>query len=70
MVGRGLRLSPESGKEDCHIIDIVDNIARSNGMLVSPTLFGLDHEDVPEVDPEDEAEPKEPSGTPPLRDTG
>ncbi|WWD16731.1 hypothetical protein CI109_101162 [Kwoniella shandongensis] len=45
MVGRGLRLSPETGKEDCHIIDVVDSVAGANGMLVSPTLLGLTHEE-------------------------
>lgn len=45
-MGRGLRLSPGTGKEDCHIIDIVDNVARSNGMLVSPTLWGLTHDEL------------------------
>lgn len=62
MVGRGLRLSPASGKEDCYIIDIVDNIARSNGMLVSPTLFGLSHDERAELDEGDQSEPKLPSG--------
>ncbi|RXK37471.1 hypothetical protein M231_05294 [Tremella mesenterica] len=46
MVGRGLRLSPETGKEDCHIIDIVDSMSRTNGMIVSPTLWGLSHDDI------------------------
>ncbi|WWC87646.1 uncharacterized protein L201_002536 [Kwoniella dendrophila CBS 6074] len=45
MVGRGLRLSPESGKKDCHIIDIVDSVNKAGGMLVSPSLWGLSHED-------------------------
>ena len=47
-VGRGLRLSPETGKVDCHIIDIVDSIDRAGGMLVSPTLFGLTHDELAE----------------------
>jgi ATP-dependent helicase IRC3 len=45
-VGRGLRLSPDTGKEYCHIIDVVDSVNRANGMLVSPTLFGLSHDDL------------------------
>nr|XP_019050135.1 hypothetical protein I302_00556 [Kwoniella bestiolae CBS 10118]OCF29065.1 hypothetical protein I302_00556 [Kwoniella bestiolae CBS 10118] len=45
MVGRGLRLSPETGKEDCHIIDIVDSVNKAGGMLVSPALWGLSHEE-------------------------
>ena len=52
-VGRGLRLCPETGKEDCHIIDIVDSV--SKGLTVSPTLFGLRHEEYkPEEDEEEE----------------
>jgi hypothetical protein len=47
-VGRGLRLSPETGKEDCHLIDIVDSMSRANGMLVSPTLWGLTHDEAAE----------------------
>lgn len=45
-VGRGLRLCPSTGKVDCYLIDIVDNVSRSNGMLVSPTLWGLSHDDM------------------------
>ena len=41
-IGRGLRLSPETGKEDCYIIDVVDNMSR--GLSVSPTLLGLTHD--------------------------
>ncbi|BEI90319.1 uncharacterized protein CcaverHIS019_0303890 [Cutaneotrichosporon cavernicola] len=48
MVGRGLRLSPTTGKQDCYLIDIADNISRASGMIVLPTLFGLTHEDVAE----------------------
>ncbi|WWC60064.1 uncharacterized protein I303_102627 [Kwoniella dejecticola CBS 10117] len=50
MVGRGLRLSPDTGKRDCHIIDIVDSVNRAGGMLVSPTLWGLTHEEKEERD--------------------
>ena len=64
-VGRGLRLSPETGKVDCHIIDIVDSIDRAGGMLVSPTLFGLTHDELAEemrekAEPEDVAKSGEP----------
>ncbi|OCF34628.1 hypothetical protein I316_03669 [Kwoniella heveanensis BCC8398] len=55
MVGRGLRLSPKTGKEDCHLIDIVDSVGRANGMLVSPTLWGLTHEDMDEREREHQA---------------
>lgn len=50
MVGRGLRLSPESGKTDCHIIDLVDSVANANGLIVTPTLLGLS---LDEMDVED-----------------
>ncbi|OCF58150.1 hypothetical protein L486_04180 [Kwoniella mangroviensis CBS 10435] len=52
MVGRGLRLSPETGKQDCHIIDIVDSVNKAGGMLVSPTLWGLSHEEKEEQERE------------------
>ncbi|WVQ94455.1 hypothetical protein IAU59_001534 [Kwoniella sp. CBS 9459] len=42
MVGRGLRLSPKTGKKNCLLIDIEDSVARADGMRVSPTLLGLD----------------------------
>jgi ATP-dependent helicase IRC3 len=51
-VGRGLRLSPNTGKEDCLIVDIVDSVGRANGMLVSPTLFGLAHDELAEEERE------------------
>lgn len=38
MIGRGLRLS--SGKDDCHIIDMVASL--ETGIVTTPTLFGLD----------------------------
>jgi ATP-dependent helicase IRC3 len=41
-IGRGLRLSPESGKEDCYIIDIVDSM--SGGIVATPSLLGLSHD--------------------------
>ncbi|UZJ56303.1 hypothetical protein CBS101457_005623 [Exobasidium rhododendri] len=40
MIGRGMRLSPSSGKEDCLIMDLVGNC--SKGLVCTPTLFGLD----------------------------
>nr|ODN98589.1 DEAD box family helicase [Cryptococcus depauperatus CBS 7855] len=46
MVGRGLRLSPDTGKTDCHIIDVVDSVSSANGMIVAPTLLGLSHEEM------------------------
>ena len=40
-IGRGMRLSPESGKEDCHIIDLVDSQERVGGVMNVPSLLGL-----------------------------
>lgn len=40
MIGRGLRLSPQTGKVDCLVLDLVGNIER--GVVCTPTLFGLD----------------------------
>lgn len=42
MIGRGMRLSPGTGKQDCHIIDFVDSMKRVVGVVSAPTLFGLD----------------------------
>ncbi|CAA7258701.1 unnamed protein product [Cyclocybe aegerita] len=42
MIGRGMRLSPQTHKEDCHIIDFVDTNSRVGGVVSIPTLFGLD----------------------------
>lgn len=41
MFGRGLRLYP--GKEDCLVIDFVDNFktSGSSGLVTIPTLLGL-----------------------------
>lgn len=39
MLGRGLRLSPETGKKDCLVLDVVGN--SSQGVVCTPTLFGL-----------------------------
>ena len=42
MIGRGLRLFP--GKTNCHIIDMVASLQA--GVISSPTLFGLDPDEV------------------------
>lgn len=41
-IGRGMRLSPETGKKHCRIIDFVDSHTRVAGVVSTPTLFGLD----------------------------
>ncbi|EPQ60619.1 P-loop containing nucleoside triphosphate hydrolase protein [Gloeophyllum trabeum ATCC 11539] len=46
MIGRGMRLSPGTGKEDCLIIDFVDSRNRVAGIVCVPTLFGLDPSEV------------------------
>ncbi|KAI0257368.1 P-loop containing nucleoside triphosphate hydrolase protein [Lactifluus subvellereus] len=42
MIGRGVRQSPRTGKQDCHVIDFVDSINRVVGIVGAPTLIGLD----------------------------
>ncbi|KZP10559.1 P-loop containing nucleoside triphosphate hydrolase protein [Athelia psychrophila] len=42
MIGRGMRQSPGTGKQDCRIIDFVDSTNRVAGVVSTPTLFGLD----------------------------
>ncbi|KIY64218.1 P-loop containing nucleoside triphosphate hydrolase protein [Cylindrobasidium torrendii FP15055 ss-10] len=42
MIGRGMRLSPKTGKTDCRIVDFVDSSNRVTGVVSTPTLFGLD----------------------------
>lgn len=37
-----MRLSPLTRKQDCHIIDFVDTLNRVDGVVSTPTLFGLD----------------------------
>jgi ATP-dependent helicase IRC3 len=37
-----MRLSPNTGKQDCHVIDFVDSTNRIVGIVNAPTLFGLD----------------------------
>ncbi|PVH82711.1 putative mitochondrial ATP-dependent helicase irc3 [Cadophora sp. DSE1049] len=44
MIGRGMRLFP--GKKDCHIIDMVASL--ETGIVTTPTLFGLDPEEIVE----------------------
>ncbi|EJD04075.1 P-loop containing nucleoside triphosphate hydrolase protein [Fomitiporia mediterranea MF3/22] len=46
MIGRGMRLSPATGKEDCHIIDFVDSTNRVPGIVSTPTLFGLNPDEI------------------------
>ncbi|GLB36102.1 putative type III restriction enzyme, res subunit [Lyophyllum shimeji] len=51
MIGRGMRLSPDTGKQDCRIIDFVDSTSRVTGVVSVPTLFGL-HPGEIEIDDE------------------
>lgn len=41
-----MRLSPETGKQDCHILDFVDAQDRVSGTFSTPTLFGLDPQEM------------------------
>ena len=44
MLGRGLRLSPQTGKTDCLVIDIVDVTAKHN-LINGKTVFDVDIEE-------------------------
>ncbi|SRR6266478_6140602 len=41
-----MRLSPNTGKQDCHVVDFVDSTNRIAGIVNAPTLFGLAPETV------------------------
>lgn len=41
-----MRQSLSTGKENCHIIDFVDSTNRVAGVVSTPTLFGLDPEEL------------------------
>lgn len=41
-----MRLSPDTGKKDCQIIDFIDIAGRTPGLVSTPTLFGLDPSEV------------------------
>lgn len=56
-IGRGLRLHP--GKEDCLIIDLVDNLTNVQGIVGGPTLYGLQVPSATEETKEDWANPTE-----------
>ena len=45
MIGRGMRLSPATGKTDCLVLDLVGNVEKGDGVVCSPTLFGLSADD-------------------------
>lgn len=45
-IGRGMRLSPETGKQDCRVIDFVDSQNRVAGVVSVPTLLGLDPSEI------------------------
>jgi ATP-dependent helicase IRC3 len=46
MIGRGMRLFP--GKKNCHVIDMVSSL--SQGVISTPTLFGLDPSEILDED--------------------
>ncbi|EJU05733.1 P-loop containing nucleoside triphosphate hydrolase protein [Dacryopinax primogenitus] len=56
MIGRGMRLSPNTGKEDCRVIDFVDSVRRVDGVVNTPTLLGLDPDELVEDASLDETE--------------
>ncbi|GAA5862480.1 hypothetical protein JCM1840_004196 [Sporobolomyces johnsonii] len=44
MIGRGLHLSPDTGKTNCLVIDLVGY--SSIGVVCTPTLFGIDPDEI------------------------
>ncbi|KAL2015500.1 hypothetical protein VTK56DRAFT_5355 [Thermocarpiscus australiensis] len=50
MIGRGMRL--HSGKQNCHIIDMVSGL--ETGIVTTPTLFGLDPDELVDAASADE----------------
>ncbi|KIO24974.1 hypothetical protein M407DRAFT_25721 [Tulasnella calospora MUT 4182] len=58
IIGRGMRLSPNTDKTDCRIIDFVDSLNRVGGIVSAPTLFGLEPDEVVDASEED-SEPRE-----------
>lgn len=47
-----MRQSPDTGKENCRIIDFVDSTTTVSGVVSTPTLFGLDPGEI-DIDGED-----------------
>jgi len=41
-----MRLSPDTGKQDCRIVDFVDSQNRVSGVVSLPTLLGLDPSEI------------------------
>ncbi|KDN47737.1 ResIII-domain-containing protein [Tilletiaria anomala UBC 951] len=41
MIGRAARLSPSTGKKDALVLDLVGNVERGDGIVCTPSLFGL-----------------------------
>ncbi|KAG8876820.1 hypothetical protein FRB97_003911, partial [Tulasnella sp. 331] len=55
IIGRGMRLSPKTGKQDCRIIDFVDSLERVGNIVNAPTLFGLEPNEIVNDDGPDPA---------------
>lgn len=51
IIGRGMRLSPKTGKRDCRIIDFVDSLERVGNIVSAPELLGLEPDEVVEGEP-------------------
>ncbi|KAG8972126.1 hypothetical protein FRC05_010294 [Tulasnella sp. 425] len=59
IIGRGMRLSPATGKTDCRIIDFVDSLNRVGGIVSAPTLLGLEPDEIVDASEEGTLEPLE-----------
>ncbi|KAG9034116.1 hypothetical protein FRB95_013761 [Tulasnella sp. JGI-2019a] len=51
IIGRGMRLSPKTGKKNCQIIDFVDSLDRVGNIVSAPTLLGVEPDEVVEDKP-------------------
>ncbi|KAJ3563441.1 hypothetical protein NP233_g8939 [Leucocoprinus birnbaumii] len=68
MIGRGMRLSPSSGKEDCRVMDFVDVSSELN-VVSLPSLFGLDPAEIDDEENVETLEAKSQTKRPPILDS-
>lgn len=50
MVGRGMRISSATGKNDCRVIDLVDSLERVGGVMSGPVLFQQEADEIIDSD--------------------
>ncbi|KXN90077.1 Putative mitochondrial ATP-dependent helicase irc3 [Leucoagaricus sp. SymC.cos] len=69
MIGRGMRLSPSTGKTDCRVMDFVDVSSQLN-VVSLPSLFGLDPAELEEEENVETLQAKSHAKTSPTLHTG